>query len=235
MNVTALRVDARYNISPQCTSSDYSDTDCDRHMNRWYRTVMARAIAAQGDWELNGDILTRNLSTGVTDYSIPANLISIYKAEVMYTTGGEFVPVKVISVQRNIGFVEGNSTRTFDDYSQPTLEVFGNYLQLRPAPTENVTNGFKLWAQVDFDDLDATTNNVPDLLEATHRIIAYGMAHDFCLGNDMYSKAAEMKRMIYGDPRIPGDNGLMAIVDQLYSMKDNARRDRITAARRSYK
>lgn len=235
MNLTTLRADTRYLISPQLTSSDYSDTVLDRNINRWYRVVVAWAIKAQGDWEFNGDILTRDLETAVTDYEMPSTLISIYKAEVLYRTGGEYVPAEVIDIQRNQLAAEGNTTRTFDDVSKPTIEVFGEFLQLKPAPTEDVVNGFKIWAQLDVTDLDAVTVTVPDLMEAVQRILSFGAAYDYCLSEQMWSKAAELKRNIYGDPRVPDDRGYKGIVEDLYSMKNNARRDRVTPRTRSYR
>ena len=235
MDIVALRTDARYQVSPQLTSADYADTDVDRNLNRWYRLAMAWAIKSQGDFEINGDILTQDLQVGVTDYYFPSNLISIYKAEIMYTTGGKFVPLTPISVQRNTGFVEGNSSRTFDDPTNPTMEFFGDIMQVKPAPTANVVNGLMIWAQTDFVDLDAATNNIPDLLECVQRVLSYGAAQDFCLANDMYTKATELKRFIYGDTRLPEDGGLKAVIEDMYSMKDDTRRDRVQAKRRSYK
>lgn len=232
MNVTTLRTDARYQIDPNLTSTDFADTDLDRSLNRWYRTVLAWAIKAQGDWQMNGDIATTDLVSAQTDYAIPSNLISLFKAEIMYDSTTGFVPLTLIDVQRNIGLVEGNTTRTFDDVTRPTMEVFGNFLQIRPAPTATVVNGLKIWVQTDFTDLDATTNNVPDLMECTHRILSYGAAYDFAMSKQMYAKAAEIKRNIYGDKRIdPEDGGLKAVLEDMYSIKNSARRDRVTAAR----
>lgn len=232
MNVTTLRTDARYHIDPNLTSTDFADTDLDRGLNRWYRTVLAWAIKAQGDWQMNGDIMTTDLVSGQTDYAVPSNIISIFKAEIMYDSTTGFVPLTTIDVQRNTDSVEGNTTRTFDDVTRPTIEVFGNFLQIRPAPTTTVVNGLKIWAQTDFVDLDATTNNVPDLMECVHRILSYGAAYDFAMSRQLYAKAAEIKRNIFGDKRIdPDDNGLKGVLEDMYSIKNSTRRDRVTAAR----
>ena len=235
MQVTDIRTDARYLVSPQLTSTDYPDVDLDRNVNRWYRTIFAWAIEAQGDWELNGDILTQDLQASTTDYAIPSTLISIYKAEVLYTTGGSYVPVKMISVKNNQDVSEGNSTRTFDDVNYPTMEVFGDFLQLKPAPTATVVNGLMIYAQLDFTDLDSVNNNVPDLMEPVQRILSIGGAYDYCVSNEMWSKAAELKRIIFGDTRVPNDGGLKQIVFNLYSMRNAGRRDQVRAKRQSYR
>ncbi len=235
MDITLLRTDARYHVSPQLTSTDYPDAALDRNLNRWYRMIFAWAVKAQGDWELNGDILTRDLSTGVTDYEKPSTLVSIYKGEIMYTTGGKYVPLNPIDVQRRQNFSEGNSTRVFDDVTLPTMEVFGEIIQIKPAPTEDVVNGLMIWAQLDFVDLASSTNEVPDVMEAVQRILSYGAAYDYCLSKEMWSKATEIKRMIYGDTRLPDDKGLKGVVDDLYSMQNNSSRDRVVTRRRSYR
>lgn len=236
MELTTLRTKARYYVSPQLTSTDYPDSEVDSNINIWYRVVMSWAIKEQGDWELNGDILTQDLQVGVTNYSIPSTLISIYKAEIMYETGGGYVAAEVIDVQRNQGSVEGNTSgRTIDDTSRPTIEVFGDILQLKPAPTEAVVNGFMIWAQLDFVDIDASTNNVPNLLNAVQSVLSYGAAYDYCLAHEMWSKAAEIKRIIFGDPRVSNDNGFKGIVESLYPMRNNNRRDRVSTRNRSYR
>lgn len=232
MNITTLLADARFHIDPTLTSSDYPDATVISNINRWYRLVLAWAITVQGDWQMNGDILSTDLVAGQTDYAIPSNLISVYKAEILYTTGGSFVPLSPIDVQRNTGLVESNSPRTFDDYTGPTMEFFGNFIQIKPAPTVNVVNGLMIWAQTDFTDLDATTNNVPDVMECVQRILSYGAAYDFAISKEMYSKAAEMKRNIFGDKRInPDDNGIKGVLEDMYTIKQGTRRDRLTAAR----
>lgn len=234
MDLTTIRTDARYHISPQLTSTEYPDAALNRNLNRWYREIAGWIIPIQGEWELRGDILYRDLLVGVTDYEVPQKFFRIYKAEAMYTTGGSFVPVQMISVQANQASVEGNSTRTFDDASQPTGELFGDFLQLRPAPTEEVENGLKIWAQIDFEDL-IDDSDVPDFLEPVARALSLGGAMDFALSEEMYTKYRELKKRMYGDPAVVDDKGLKGIVEELYSIRAGARRDQLGARRRSYR
>lgn len=236
MELTDIRTDTRFLISPQLTSTDYSDASLDRNVNRWYRTVFGWIVAAQGEWELNGDILTRDLQNGVTDYEVPSTMVRLYKVEAMYDSTVGFVPVRTISLQRDSqDYAEGNSSRTFDDSSQPTAELFGDWIQLKPAPTADVVNGLKIWAQLNFVDIDATTNDVPKVMDIVVRVLCYGAAYDYCLAEEMYKKANELKKIIYGDPNVKDDNGMKGQVELLYANKAATRRQRVTAQRRSFK
>ena len=235
MDITTLQTDSRYIVSPQLTSTEYGDTELNRNLNRWYREIAGWIIPIQGEWELRGDILYRDFKTAVTDYEVPQKFFRIYKAEAMYTTGGSFVPVEFISVQANQAAIEGNSTRTFDDAAHPTGELFGDFLQVKPAPAETVTNGLKIWAQIDFEDL-ADAHDVPDFLEPVCRALSTGAAMDFCLAEEMYTKYRELKKRMYGDPALPNDDGgLKALVESLYSIRAGAHRDQLGARRRSYR
>lgn len=235
MDLTTLRTDARYHVSPQLTSTEYTDAQVNRNLNRWYREIAAWIIPIQGEWELRGDILYRDLMTAVTDYEVPQKFFRIYKAEAMYTTGGAFVPVNFINVQQNSALAEGNATRTIDDFSQPTAELFGDFLQLRPAPTATVVNGLKIWAQIDFEDL-VDASDVPNFLEPVHRALSVGAAMDYCLAEERYTKYRELKKRMYGDPSLTSDEGgIKALVEALYSVRAGVHRDRVAARRRSYK
>ena len=242
MYLSDLRTDARYHISPQLTSTDYPDADLDRNLNRWYREMAVWIMNAQGDWELRGDILTRDFKAGVTDYEVPRNFFRIYKGEVMYSAGGTFVPLNFISIQANQDSAEGNATRFIDDPAHPTAEVFGDFIQVRPTievGQPDVVNGFKLWAQIDFQDL-VNAHDIPDFLEPVHRGLAIGAAMDFCLAEEMYTKYKELKERMYGDNATryvadPSNSGIKGLIEQLYSTRSGAKRDQLSSRRRSYR
>lgn len=226
MELSDIRTDARYAVSPQLTSDQYTDAKLDFNVNRWYRKVMGWIIPVQGEWEFEGDILYRDVEQGVTDYEIPSNLIRLYKAEVMFETGGEFVPLIPVNLDA-AAWAEGNSTRDFDDTSKPTIAVFGDFIQIKPAGTTDVANGIKIWAQTDFVILD-TNNDVPDLIEPVQRVLAYGAAYDYCVAEKMWDTAHEMRKLIYGDNSVPDDLGEKGMIESLYANRMGARRHRIT-------
>lgn len=204
-------------------------------MNRWYQKILSWAIPQQGEWEVNGDILYKDFEANITDYFIPAALLRIFKLEALYPNASGFVTVHPKSLQGDDYNVEGNTSRVMDDVNNPTREVFGNILQVRPAPTSTVVNGLKLWAQLSFDDVDGTTNKVPNLPEPVKRILSIGAAADFCLANEMYSKARELRKLIYGDPSVKDDMGIKGEIEILFANKAGDRRDGFRPRRTSYR
>lgn len=236
MNLADIRTDTRYMISPQLTSSDYSDVNLDRNANQWYKKIVGWAIVAGDDWQVAGETIYKHFKSGVSTYALPVELVRILKGEVLYSTGGSFVPLTFFDPMRNQDAVEGNDTRAFDDESHPTAELLGNDIVIRPAQTTgaDIVNGIVLHVQMSLPDLD-TTDDFPQLMDVVHRAICKGAAYDYCLAEEMWNKARELKYEIFGDPRVKDDVGLVGEIKSLYSMRSAAYRDQVSARRRSYR
>lgn len=236
MNLSSIRTDARYSVSPQLTSTEYPDTDLDRNANEWYRKAVGWAVAAGDDWQVAGDTIYRHFKSGITTYSLPVELLRVLKGEVLYSSGGSFVPLTFFDPSRDQGSVEGNSTRTFDDPTKPTAELLGNNIIIRPAQTtgSDIANGIVLYVQMSLQDMDSTDDE-PQLMDVVHRIISKGAALDYCMAEEMWPKAREIKYEIFGDPRVKDDVGLVGELKALYSIRSAAYRDQVTARRRSYR
>lgn len=237
MDLSSIRTDARYQVSPQLTSVQYPDVDLDRNANTWYKKAIGWIVGIQGDWQMGGEIIHRDFEPGVTTYALPRELIRIYKGEVMYETGSTFVPLYFRDVQANQGDVEGNDTRYGDDTTQPTADLMGANIVIRPAieaTGETVVNGIRLWAQMSLNDLDEA-NDIPELLEPVQRLISVGAAMEFAAAEEMWTKYRELKYQIFGDPRVKDDEGIRGELKVLYSIRSGAKRDNMNARRRSYK
>lgn len=237
MNLSTIRTDTRYAVSPQLTSAEYPDADLDRNANEWYRKAVGWAIAEGDDWRIAGERIYRNFKSGIINYDIPvAELVQVVKGEVLYSTGGSFVPLTFFDPARNQASVEGNDTRIIDDPLHPTAELWGTNITIRPAQTTgaDIVNGIVLYCQMSVADLDST-DDVPQLLDLVHRIITRGAAYDYCLAEEMWNKARELKYEIFGDPRVRDDVGLVGELKQLYSIKSAAHRDQVSPRRRSYR
>ena len=234
MDIVALRTDARYNVGPQIDSTKYPDTAVDRNLNFWYREVLGWIIPLRTEWEMQGEIMWIDGQINVTDYEIPSNLLRIYKIEAKLSNSASFVPCTPISVADKGNIAEGNTTRTEDDASFPTVEVFGDFIQIRPAFSENVVNGLKIWVQEDFADLTATPPyDVPNLMNPVRRALSLGAAMDYCASHEMWIKYRELKRRMYGDPNVKDDTGEKGKVIALYSNKPGQRRRGVSARRRT--
>lgn len=235
MDIVSLRADARYQVGPQITSAKYGDTELDRNLNFWYREVLGWVVPLLGEWEMQGEIMWMDGEAHVTDYEIPSNLIRLYKVEVKLSNTSEFVPCTPLNVAGQTT-TEGNTTRVIDDVNNPTVEVFGDFIQVRPAFSEDVVNGLKIWVQEDFADMSGTSPyNVPNLMNPVRRVLSVGAAMDYCSSHEMWNKYRELKKKMYGDPNVRDDRGLKGQVIDLYSVRAGQRRGRLKTARQSYR
>lgn len=237
MQLSDIRTDARYHISPQLTSTQYPDADLDRNANHWYKKIVGWAIATQGDWQMGGEAIYRDFQPGVSTYALPDRLVRVFKGEVMYETGGSFVPLYFRDIQANQGDVEGNASRDFDDTDRPTADLIGTNIQIRPtieAGGDTVVNGIKLWVQLSLSDMDAS-NSIPELMEPVQRALSIGAAMDYAEAEEMWTKYRELKYQMFGDPRVKDDEGIRGELRTLYSIRSGAKRDGMNARRRSYK
>lgn len=188
----------------------------------------------QGDWEISGDLLYSNFYSTSMDYDLPLQVLRIFKGEAMYQAGGEFVPIHFLDIQKNQEVAEGNPTRLGDDPLHPVAELSGDLMTIRPLPETTVVNGLKLWVQMDLTSL-SNASDVPDFMEPVQRALSLGAAFDYAIAEEMEKKALELKRLIYGDSRVPEDKGVKGMVEDLYSVRSGARRDRLVTRKRSYK
>lgn len=236
MNLTELRSNTRKEVNPQLTSAEYSDEDLDHNLNQWYKRVVGWAIIAGDDWQIAGETIYKNFKSGVSTYALPIELVRILKGEVLYSTGGSFVPLKFFDPMRDQKSVEGNDTRTFDDASKPTAELLGNDIVIRPAQTtgSDIVNGIVLHVQMSLTDLNST-DDIPQLMDIIHRVLCKGGAYDYCMREEMWNKARELKYEIFGDPRVKDDIGMVGEIKALYSIRSAAYRDQVSARRRSYR
>jgi len=236
MNLATIRTDTRYTVSPQLTSAEYSNTDLDRNANEWYKKAVGWAVTAGDDWHVAGETIYRHFKSGITTYDLPVELLRIMKGEVLYSTGGDFVPLTFIDPMRLQDSVEGNDTRIVDNPAKPTAQLLGNNLIIRPAQTtgSTIVNGIMLQVQISFADL-YSTDNEPQMIDVVHRVVSKGAAFDYCMAEEMWTKARELKYEIFGDPRVKGDGGLVEEIKNLYSMRSAAYRDQVAPRRRSYR
>ena len=231
-----MRVDTRFLISKQLTATQYTDVDCNRNLNLWYKRVQLWIIKEEDTWQVGGDELKMDLKKDVILYQAPTayKLLRVNRAEAKLSTKGEYQYCRINDSQYNDGWNEGNTTRPVDDASSPSVDFFGNYLKLRPAPTEDVINGFKIWAQLCFFDLQDIVNNIPSIAEPVHRAITVGAALDFATSLNYSRKITQFNNMLYGNPSLRGDRGLKGDIEDLYGNHAAAFRPRFTIRRNSY-
>ena len=236
MQLSIIKKDSRYLISPQITVDDYPDDDIERNINQWYRTALVWAMVAQGTWQIRGGTATMDLEAGVMKYELPVlEMIRIMRVEVKYTNDGAYVIATPTDLFRE-RFPEANMTRVSDNASTPSVDLSGNNLIIRPAPTLNIPNGIQIWIQKNITEL-ANEDDMPDLLEPIHRLLSFGAAYDYAVSNEMYRKAQELNRAIFGSRQRNGDfvDGIKQQIEDLYTMRTGTARPQLKVKRINYR
>ena len=234
MLLQGIRDDARFLISPKLTSTQYPDALLDKNVNEWYLTVLGWIIPTQGEWEIQGDYLTIDLEANINEYEIPVGLIRLFKAELMYKDATSYVPATQYDMQRNQETSQGNENILGSNIQYPLIEVIGDFFRISPTPTEDVVNGFKIWAQLPFDEITETLD-LPNINPIVHRALSTGAAIDWASAKGMSEKTLDLKRRMFGDSRVPDDIGLKGQIINLYSIRTGDRRDRATIKRVNYR
>jgi hypothetical protein len=182
---------------------------------------------------VSADEFTKDLKKDVIVYEAPTptKLLRIIRAEAKLSNAGSYEYCRINDAQRNETFNEGNTTRSVDTAASPTLDFFGLDLILRPAPTEDVINGLKIWAQVSFLDLDDVVNNEPELAEPVHRAISVMAALDLATSLNMRQKIQQLNYMLYGNPNLRDDRGLKGDIITIYGNHAAAFRPRLNVRR----
>lgn len=229
MDLPQLRADARFLISPQLTSAQYTDVACNRNINNWHKRILVWMINDQDTWQMGGQTLNLDLKVNQYKYDAPTptKLMRIIKVEAKLTNASDYVPCVISDHQRNQDYAEGNITRVVDNAGRPTVDFFGTDLEIRPAPTENVTNGLRIWAQVSFFDLDDVVNRQPQMADALHRALSVGAALDFAISQNLTRKVTQLNFMMYGNPSLRDDKGLKGDIKDLYVNHGAAQRPRL--------
>ncbi len=234
--LSEIRTDARYLVSPQLTSSEYDDTAIDRNINHWYRTGVVWAILAQGSWQVRGGTAYIDTEADEPKYPLPvADILRLERIEVKMSATSDYVKAVPTDLFQ-LRFPEANATRPNDNVDAPTVDLIGNDMVIRPAPTATVVNGIKIWLQRTITPLD-DSNDIPDLADPIQRLLAYGAAYDYALAEEMYRKANELKSIIFGTRMRNGDfvDGIRQEIEDLYTLRSGLARRRITAGRRNFK
>ena len=188
-NLVNLRSDARYLVFGNSTLTDYSDTDIDRNINRWYNTVLGWVLSANGEWQINGEIATADTVAGQREYILPSDCLKVNKIFIKTSATSDYLEGK----QRDLSAVHEDT----DNYKPfpPEFDLLDNSIFIyTDSDITAVTDGIKIVYQTDLTELSSTL--APNLAEPFKRLISLGAALDYCVANEVSSKAKNLKVMI---------------------------------------
>lgn len=124
--------------------------------------------------------LTDDLSSGVTEYTLPSSIYSIKGVRAKLTESSDYVPLSPISFPQS-GQADNRGFGTLDPYGFSTFSFAGYWithrtLHLSFSPSASVANGLKVfcWATPSLPQAHNVAEAVPWPDEATRYILAEG-------------------------------------------------------------
>ena len=192
MDLTTLRSDTRYLVFGDNANTAYSNTDLDRNLNKAYAEIIAIAISVNGDFQVNGNIVTTDLIAGRSDYDFPSNLFKINEVRIKPTLSAtDYLKAtqrdpKEISVDME---AYKPAYPAFDLIDiKGTLKIIFYWCN----DFEDVTNGIELYVQEEITQLVNTTDS-PKLPVFAQEYLTKRAAHIYCLANEIFNKATTLK------------------------------------------
>jgi hypothetical protein len=215
MTLTNLRSSVRFTIFGDSTNTSYGNTDLDRNLNLWYKTVLSWILPINGDWQVNGEVATTNLVAGQREYILPADILKLNEVYVM--SGGVYLKAKQIDPKVLTG--EPDQSSFGYNPSTPAFDLRDNsiFIYTDEDSIGEATAGLKIHYQTTFTDLVNTTDE-PNLSEPFERILISGSAYEYCVANEMRSKSEQMKRDI---------QELKRDLEQFYATRSTVKKTRI--------
>lgn len=221
MLLSNLRSDIRFLIFKDSTDTSYSDTDIDRNVNHWYRTILGWIFAANGDWQVNGEYADTDIVANQREYILPADTLKINEVYIKGTTGGIYVK----ATQRDIQNVEDYP----EDYHPltPEFDLVDNslFIYLPEANITNVTDGIRLYFQTEITEL--TTSDKPNIADVVVRALSYGAVVDYCLAEEMWNKASMYQKLLGVDQPLV-DSGLKKEIKDFYAKRSLTKEPTLT-------
>lgn len=224
MTLTTLLSTARFYLWG-ITTSEYSDANLTAALNRYYHKAIARAIMANGQWEVNGDVATTDIVAGQQEYVLttPIPLLALKRIEVNLTWGTNDWTVPDVIDMRTIP-VPLSNTGYFEINKALQIRIYDNSLFLLNAPTKNVTGGLKIYYQYEADELSTGTDE-PNLVEEVQTYLLNGACYDYCVAFDLTEKANRFYNAMQTD---------LLEIDRIYSNRLPAVRPKLTTLNEQY-
>lgn len=220
MTLTQLRTKARLLLG-NITSTQYSDANLNRAINDSLHNFTERAILANGNWSVNGEVSTANVVANQQEYLFPSDLLSIYKIECNFTGGDKQWITPALVDLRNTPTLSNQTTATS---GINTVRIYDHSIFFDWPPANNVTGGIKIWWSKEATELSGATDE-PELPNFLHEGLIYSACLDYCIESDQTAKQSTFKTLL---------NEKYLECDTFYKNRMPIKRSKITTRKENY-
>ena len=161
------------------TSVEYTDADILQSVNEYYHKAIAIAMRTQGEFEINAFEATTDLVADQSDYSLPTDILRVYRVEANYsgaTNGWE--KIRMLDQSQ----VDAALSNTDEIFATKYARVFSDSLYLEPTPTANRTAGLKVYFSDEVTELSDDADE-PNIHEHIVSYLYHGACVDYCVEN----------------------------------------------------
>lgn len=218
-----LRTHARVYLD-EVSEADWTDAQIDRELNYAYMEVYTAVVEVYEDYYQ--DTHTFNLVDGTNEYDLPDDFFKLKRLELKFDSDDDYG-----YQSKSLDFRQLHRAVNTTDYGstfRPVHQLIGNILRILPVPSEDVTDGGKLFyiTTASEMDSDSDTINIPfpdrygkylvkgavaELLSKGQQeeVVAASYRQDFRAG--MEKMQQELKRRYLDSPKMIVDSEGMNI------------------------
>lgn len=195
--MTLSDINNKISFLTKSDTGSYPNADRLISLNEWLNNITVMILLAQDEWDYDDSnktdlpILTNNIISGQSDYTLPSGILDIKRVEISYDNGSTWYESTPIDSGEPEFPLTGSTTASYFDKTKPRHDVQYGSIFIYPAPLANSTGGLKLWISRDaipFNLGDLTTGTlVPGFQTSFHNMLAYGAALDYAVANSLPS------------------------------------------------
>ena len=208
------------------TTDSYPLADKARRANQWVAKAGTWIWKSSHDWQFDDSnettlpVCFTTMVADQTEYALPTNVFSVDRAEVL-DNNGVWHRLKAIdpkqfsrSFKEQIDQISGLPNQ---------YDLVGTQLRILPAASADQTtlvDGLRLYITRTTTTFSANdTNTEVGFNSMFHQIVSTGMAFDYAVKTMNTEKQVALKRVIYGDPNVKGDDGLKGELEEFYAQR----------------
>lgn len=193
MNLDTLRKSVRYAVFADPTEDTYADSDLDRNINLWYKTAISWILPINGDWQVNGEIATKNTQAGQNEYLLPTDILKLNQVYVKPSSDSEYLKAEQID-PHNVAY--NSPSDSYNPYP-PTFDLLEKSIIIYVADgVQTVEDGIKIYYQTEISELSNTTDEIT-LAPPFEKVLIEGAKFEFFNANGPPSEADRTENRLY--------------------------------------
>jgi len=216
---------ARLKLFGDTTSEKLTDANGIFLTNMALEDFILLIMQYQGDWEINGNEALKDIAVGANQIDLGSTMIKLNRVEIKYpSTAESYQTAKQIDHKSISCAMEEYSTSIpeFDLYDGDKMYIFVSH---KKAEIAAVTSGVRIFFQIDFTEITATTDENDSTYPGTIKLIGKLVAYEYATSKSMTTKASQLEKEIQRD---------MLSMANYFANKSTAKRIRLVPRREDF-